>query len=169
MEQSELFPWLTAPSRVRDGPSASEWKITSLRPTALRGLPECSAPMHALDYWKEHVATAGNFNPDVECLLALTLNTRMRVRGHYIVSIGSLCESVAHPREVFRAAVIGAAYAILLMHNHPSGDPAPSEADRRITRRFSEVGDLIQIKLIDHIIVGDHQTPFFSFREAGLL
>jgi len=169
MEQRELFAWLPEPTRVRETRGASEWKIVPLRETAYRKMPECSSPREALEYWKRYIATAGNFNPDVESLVALALNTRMRVRGHYLVSIGGLNEAIAHPREVFRAAVIGAAYAIVLMHNHPSGDPTPSEVDRRITRRFVEVGELLQIKLQDHVIVGDQENPYFSFREDGML
>jgi DNA repair protein RadC len=71
------------------------------------------------------------------------------------------------PREVYRAAIVVSAFAIILMHNHPSGDPDPSHADRRATTRMREAGELLQIKLFDHIIIGDPAT--FSFRESGLL
>ena len=103
----------------------------------------------------------------MECLAVLLLNVKMRVRGHHLVSIGSLNETVAHPREVFRAAVIAAAYAVIVMHNHPSGDPTPSQADQQITRVFADAGRILRINVTDHIIVGHGR--YSSFREAGLL
>ncbi len=80
---------------------------------------------------------------------------------------GSLNETMAHPREVFRAAVIGAAFGVVLMHNHPSGDPSPSDADVRMTKRFAESGRILCIEVIDHIIVGSKRH--LSLREAGIL
>jgi len=66
--------------------------------------------------------------------VALLLNTRRRVKGHQLISIGTLDMILVHPREVFRGAIIAAAAAIVIMHNHPSGEPAPSEADIKVTR-----------------------------------
>jgi DNA repair protein RadC len=89
-----------------------------------------------------------------------------------IVSVGSLSESIAHPREILRPALIHSAYGFILSHNHPSGDPAASEADRRLTRRIHEAADLLRINLIDHIIVGtpeEGRQPYFSFKENNLL
>lgn len=109
---------------------------------------------------------------DRERLEVLLVNTRCRLIWREVVSIGSLNESVAHPREILRPALIHSAYGIILSHNHPSGDPAPSEADRRLTRRIRESADLLQINLIDHIIVGSPdggRQPYFSFKEGGLL
>lgn len=74
---------------------------------------------------------------------------------------------MAHPREVFRVAIMAAAYAIVLMHNHPSGDSNPSDADCSLTRRVREAGQLLRIELCDHIIVG-HQRRF-SFKESGII
>jgi DNA repair protein RadC len=167
MEEPDLFAWPAGKERAL-WRGASEWKIVSLRETAPE-LPPCEKPGAAVDYWQQHIASGPSFNPDVECFVALMLNTKHRVRGHYIVSVGSLNETLAYPREVFRTAVIGAAYAIVLMHNHPSGDPSPSEADHRATRRFVEAGELLRIALKDHIIIGECPTPYFSFREHGLL
>jgi DNA repair protein RadC len=74
---------------------------------------------------------------------------------------------MSHPREVFRAAVIGAAFAVVMMHNHPSGDPTPSQADRQITKTLVESGRILRIHVSDHIIVGHNRHC--SFREAGLI
>ena len=107
-----------------------------------------------------------------ESLRVLLLDTRHGLLEHREVSRGSLNESIAHPREIFRPAIAKGAYAIAVVHNHPSGDPQPSEADRRLTRRLTEAGALLQIPMVDHVIIGamrGDRSPYFSFREAGLL
>lgn len=107
-----------------------------------------------------------------ESLRVLLLDTRHGLLEEIEISRGSLNESIAHPREIFRPAIARGAYAIAVVHNHPSGDPLPSEADRRLTRRLAEAGTLLQIPLVDHVIVGAKigiNRPYFSFREAGLL
>jgi DNA repair protein RadC len=107
-----------------------------------------------------------------EVLRAVLLDTRHCLIKIEDISLGSLNESIAHPREIFRPAVLNSAYALILVHNHPSGDPTPSEADHRLTRRLEEASRLLQINLIDHIIIGaprDGQSPYFSFKEAGIL
>jgi hypothetical protein len=81
--------------------------------------------------------------------------------------MGSLNECLAHPREIFRPAIANAAHFILVVHNHPSGDPNPSTTDVSLTRRLYLVGELLQIPLIDHVIIGDNGT-YFSFRETRL-
>ena len=107
-----------------------------------------------------------------ESLRVLLLDTRYRLIRIEEVSLGSVNESIAHPREVFRPALITSAYAVIVVHNHPSGDPTPSQADHSLTRRLAEAAELLQIKLLDHIIVGapaEGRAPYFSFKEAGVL
>ena len=167
MNQLDLFSW-NPPRRKRAlMVGAHEWKIVAVRETAPETLPLCDVPQQAVDYWRAHIATAPHFNPDVECLAVLLLNVKMRIRGHHLVSIGSLNETMAHPRETFRAAVIAAAYAVVVMHNHPSGDPTPSNADRQITQVFADAGRILRINVTDHIIVGHDRHC--SFRETGIL
>lgn len=145
-----------------------EWKVIRLRECpSPESLMMIDCPGNAAEYWRQHIATSAAFNAEVECVAVLALNTRLRIRGHYLVSVGSLNEAMAHPREVFRVAIMASAYAIVLMHNHPSGDVTPSDADRRLTRRISEAGQVLGIELCDHIIVG-HQRHF-SFKESGLV
>lgn len=167
MTQLDLFGWEPSSQRPKKSRGAQEWKIVSVRETASDTLPCCSTPDDAVAYWRKHIATAPLFNPDVECFAVLLLNIRNRIRGHHLVNIGSLNETIAHPREVFRAAVIGAAWGVILMHNHPSGDPAPSEADFRVTRRMVDTGKVLQIQVLDHIIIGDRRHS--SLREAGIV
>ena len=144
-----------------------EWKIVALRdcPTPM-DLAICETPRHAAAYWRLHIEPHPQFNPEVECLVALVLNVRRRVRGHYFVSHGTMDTILVHPREVFRLAILANASAVVLVHNHPSGDPSPSDADTRVTRDLAKAGQLLKIELLDHIVIGKpgHQ----SLRELGL-
>jgi hypothetical protein len=99
-----------------------EFKLLSLRecPTPAE-MQLCDDPSKAASYWREHVANHPYFNRDVECFVVLLVNTRRRIQGHCFISTGTLDTILVHPREVFRPAVIGAAAAIVIMHNHPSG------------------------------------------------
>jgi DNA repair protein RadC len=92
---------------------------------------------------------------DQEEFLIATLDTKMRVRRVVRITRGTLDASLVHPREVFRPAISDAASAILLIHNHPSGDPTPSREDRAVTERLTEIGKLIGIRVLDHIVVGN--------------
>jgi DNA repair protein RadC len=107
-----------------------------------------------------------------ESLRVVLLDTRHRLLHAEEVSLGTINESLAHPREILRPAISHGAYAFVLVHNHPSGDPTPSEADRALTRRIREAADLLQIHLLDHVIIGRERPgapPYFSFKEHGLL
>lgn len=107
-----------------------------------------------------------------ESLRVILLDTKLRLMRIEEISLGSLNESLAHPREVFRPALLYAAYGLIIVHNHPSGDPSPSEADRKLTQKLRGAADLLSIVLLDHVILGNAEggrTPWFSFREAGML
>jgi DNA repair protein RadC len=167
MEQLELFKHERSPP-VKKPLGPREWKVVSLRecPTP-ESMIKMECPQDALNYWNRHIAGSPQFNPDCECVAVLVLNTKLRIKGHYIVSVGSLNEAMVTPMGVFRLAILAAAYQVVLMHNHPSGESDPSSADRDITRRVREAGQLLRIDLCDHVIVG-HQR-YFSFRECGML
>jgi DNA repair protein RadC len=107
-----------------------------------------------------------------ESLRVLLLDTRYRLIEAKQISVGSVNESIAHPREIFRPAIMASAYAVIVAHNHPSGDPTPSAADHSLTRRLAEVAELLQIKLLDHVIIGspaEGRSAYFSFKEAGVI
>ena len=107
-----------------------------------------------------------------EVLRVLLLDTRKHLIRIEDISIGTLNETTAHPREILRPVLAHAAHSFILVHNHPSGDPTPSRADRALTRRIADAAVLMQIEFVDHVIIGhpkDGQEPFFSFREMGLL
>lgn len=126
----------------------------------------CETPATAFAYWQANISNQPGFDAQKETVIALFLNTRKRVIGHNLVSIGGLDQSLVHPREVFRPAIVAAAHSILLMHNHPSGDISPSEADVRWTKEFIRAGQLLRIALVDHLIVSD--STFLSLRSLGL-
>jgi len=98
-------------------------------------------------------------------VVVLILNTRRRVKGHYLVSIGTIDTILVHPREIFRLAIMTAATAVVVAHNHPSGDSSPSEADIKVTRDLIRAGQLLKIELLDHVIIGNPSRA--SLRELG--
>src|SRR5919201_351340 len=105
-----------------------------------------------------------------ESLRVILLDTRYHLIRAEEISLGSVNESIAHPRDVFRPAVVASAYAVIVVHNHPSGDASPSQTDHSLTRRLAEAAELLQIKLLDHIIIGapsEGNPGYFSFKEAG--
>lgn len=100
-----------------------------------------------------------------EHFVVLFLNTKNQVIHRQTIFIGSLNASIVHPREVFREAVKRSAASIIVAHNHPSGDPAPSQEDIHVTKRLTECGKMIGIELLDHLIIGDRK--FVSLKEKG--
>lgn len=102
-----------------------------------------------------------------EHFLVLLLNARHEVEAIETVSIGSLNASIVHPREVFKPAVLASAAAVVLVHNHPSGDVEPSEEDLSITKRLVQVGELLGISVLDHVIIA--QRGLVSLRARQLL
>jgi len=155
---------LVAPFRFPGKPY--EYKVTALKecPTP-DDLRLCDTPDRAAEYWRLHVPSNPYFNPECECFAVLLLNTRRRVKGHHLVSIGTLDTILVHPREVFRLAIITAAAAIILAHNHPSGESTPSEADIKVTRDMIRAGQLLKIEVLDHVIMGNPGRS--SLRELG--
>ena len=111
---------------------------------------------------------------EVEKFWTLCLNRKNRLIREIEVTVGTASSSLVHPREVFKEAVRLGASAIIVFHNHPSGDPAPSSADIKVTRRLREAADIMDIDLLDHVIIGHpEQDPrklgFYSFKDSGLL
>jgi DNA repair protein RadC len=105
---------------------------------------------------------------DREAFFVVLVDGKNRVSAINLVSLGSLTAALVHPREVFKVAIAGSAAALVLVHNHPSGDPTPSAEDLSLTRRLCEVGDLVGIKVLDHLVLGD-RGRFRSLADDGLL
>lgn len=111
------------------------------------------------------LSTESQVDQDKEHLWTVGLDGRNRIKYIDLVSLGTLTSSLAHPREIFRFAILQAVSAIILCHNHPSGDFTPSDDDRSLTERLRHCGDLIGIKLLDHVIIGDR--GYWSFADKG--
>lgn len=149
-----------------------EYKLQALReyPMPSQLVDE---PGKVADYYNATIKTDERFNPEIECFHILIVNTRRRVKGHVLISTGTMDTCLVHPREVFRPAIAASASAIILTHNHPSGDPSPSEADVRVTRDLIRAGQLLKIEVLDHIIIGapspDRVRSYLSLLECGYL
>ena len=104
---------------------------------------------------------------DREQFIVACLNTKNEPTNITVVSVGSLNKAIVHPREVFKTAILSNAASIMAFHNHPSGDTTPSDQDIQLTHRLVEAGELLGIKLLDHLIIGD--GSFTSLKEKGYL
>jgi len=124
--------------------------------------PVIKSPQDAFELVKEEMAYL-----DREHFRVISLNTKNQVLAIDTVSVGSLNASLVHPREVFKLPIKRSAASLILLHNHPSGDPKPSREDNEITRRLCQAGILLGIEIVDHLIIG--QNTYFSMRENGYL
>lgn len=128
-------------------------------------------PKVVVEYLRPKLDGSLVYRPDVENLIVVHLNTRKRPIGWEVISTGSLDTLLVHAREVFKSAILSNAAGIVVVHNHPSGDPTPSEADIKATRDLIRAGQLLKIDVIDHIVLGKATTErpdgFMSLRELG--
>jgi len=108
-------------------------------------------------YWRNNIPQAGWFDPMKEALVVLVLNTRKRIIGHNLVALGSLDTCPVVPLSVFRPAIVAAGSAIVLIHNHPSGDATESQADIKVTRDLMRAGQLLKIEVLDHLIIAGNE------------
>jgi DNA repair protein RadC len=107
-------------------------------------------------------------NLDREAFWVLMLNGKNVVIGVNLVAVGALTAALVHPREVVKPLILGSAAAAILVHNHPSGDPTPSAEDLALTKRLGAVGDLVGIRVLDHIVIG-HDGAYCSLADDGVL
>jgi len=145
-------------SRIQEGEQSEPFQV--------------SYPEDILKFWEETIENQEWYNPQKEQIINLLLNSKLQIKAWDLVSIGNLTEAILHPREVFRPAILAAARYILLIHNHPSGDPYPSNADISVTQRTMKAGELLQIPLKDHIIIGtpeSNRKKYHSLREQGIV
>lgn len=147
--------------------SFGEWKLVRVHEAAEVSATALTCPVLAVRYWNDHIATMPAFNPEVETVVVVALNCKFVPKGHQITSLGTVDEAIIHAREVFRAAIVASAHSVLLMHNHPTGDPTPTPSDTRATRHIQEAARILHIALRDHIIVGKDWN--YSYRNEGNL
>ena len=136
------------------------------------GREVCSSPLRAGERFSSsrelyHRYRARFFSARREYFYSLQLNSKNQLIREVLVSVGSLNVSVVHPREVFSFAVRDSTSAIILLHNHPSGDPAPSREDRECTKRLVYAGKILGIRVLDHIVIG--HDGYYSFADASQL
>ena len=124
-------------------------------------------PDRAAAYWRSNIPQADWFDPAKEAVVVLVLNTRRRILGHNLVTLGSLDTCLIEPLSVFRPVIVMAGRAVILTHNHPTGDPTPSASDIKTTRDLMRAGQLLKIEVLDHVIIGD--STYVSLRECGHL
>jgi len=136
-------------SLIRDGSVCAERKIVTKSDDLYPILRE---------YYAHH---------DREEMLVVLLDAKHRIVGINSVSTGSLTLSIVHPRETFKAAIVSNCAAIILAHNHPSGDPTPSQEDHALTKRLKDGGELLGIPVLDHLVIGDGR--YVSFADTGTL
>lgn len=122
----------------------------------------------------DYLRTAFDENPMQEAFYCVYLDRKNHPLGRHLITLGTLDSTLVSPREVFRGAILAGASALVVAHQHPSGDPAPSAADVRVTRALRDAAKILEIPLLDHVIVGDVKADpqgrgVYSFREAGLL
>jgi DNA repair protein RadC len=141
-------------------------------PAVYGAKPQCDTPELIFDFYKKFIESDETFEPNKEHVWVILLNSRLQAIGFNIVSVGTISDASAHPREVLRPVLIGGAFGFVLGHHHPSGDPSPSRADEQITRRMVEAAGIMQIRLLDHVICGvpsPGRASYYSFREAGII
>lgn len=122
----------------------------------------------------EYLKSAFEATPMQESFWVVMLDRKSHAISRVRITLGTATAALAHPREVFRPAILANACSIIVAHNHPSGDPAPSGPDLHVTRQLREASKAVDIELLDHVIVGYPESDptgkgYFSFREAGLL
>lgn len=159
-------------SEMADLPGVGPAKAAALvaafelgRRCAASRLPEGAALRAPQDVFRRFAARLRRLTQ--ERFLVVLLDGRHRVLGEEVVSQGTLTASLVHPREVFRPALRASAAAVILVHNHPSGDPSPSAEDREVTARLAEAGEILGVRVLDHVVVAER--GWVSLREQGAL
>jgi DNA repair protein RadC len=157
---------------IRQGGRITARQAAALRAALSLGRQVCSAPLrpgqrfsNSRDLFLRYRAQF--FAASREYFMSLHLNSKNQLIREVLVSVGSLSTSVVHPREVFSPAVRDSTAALIFLHNHPSGDPAPSREDLDCTQRLCRAGKILGIRVLDHIILG--HDDYFSFADAGQL
>jgi DNA repair protein RadC len=157
---------------IRRAGKISEQQAASLYFALQLGRQACSMPFRAGERFSNsrelyYRYRARFFSAFKEHFFSLHLNSKNQLIREVLVSIGSLSTSIVHPREVFAPAVRDSTAAVIFLHNHPSGDPAPSREDRDCTQRLIHAGQILGIRVLDHIVIG--HDNYYSFADAGIL
>lgn len=156
------------------------YRVAEIRPTTLReaavpfDIRRMLTPEACFEFFDATVRAHPFFDAEKECVIALLLNRKGALRAWHFATLGTAHACLIHPREILRVAVVANASGFVLMHSHPSGDPAPSSADVQVTRTVREAARAVDIEFHDHVIAGTrYQDPngvgFYSFKQVGLV
>jgi DNA repair protein RadC len=164
-------PGESEPAKIRPKPyRIAEYCVTRLRECAIDSAL-MDTPEAVRDMWHRLVPTAAWYRTEQEAAVCFWLNTRRRCIGFHLMTLGTLDTCLLHVLTVYRLPLIASAAAIVLAHNHPSGDPTPSEGDIKATRDLTRAGNLLKIECLDHVIIGNLQDgrikDYCSLRELG--
>ena len=149
-----------------------EFKVMRLQDAPIGETNVLDTPESVVKYLTAQLEKSVIYRPDVENLMVVHLNTRKRPIGFEVIGTGTLDTLWTSPREIFKSAIVMNAAGIVLAHNHPSGDPCPSQADIKLTRDIMRAGQLLKIELLDHVILvarPEQHKSWSSLRELGYL
>ena len=165
-----MKPDATASKQIRKGGKNSYLGHFRVQSVCEKSPPNCalSNPENIVRAWYECVATAPWYDPEKEHMVVFVLNARLHLKGWSLVSIGIVNETYCHAREVLRPVIVAAGHGFAIAHNHPSGDSTPSQQDRDVTRRMRDCAHIMQIRMLDHLVIGS-DSDWYSFCEHGLL
>lgn len=150
----------------------AEYKVSVVRECESEYKTKCNTPETISNFWHNEIEKASWFDPEKEALVAIFLSPRTHIKGYSLITLGTLDASLCHPREVFRPAIISAAASIVICHHHPSGDSSPSAEDIRVTKQLVEVGKIVDMRIMDHVIIGkapESSKDYCSLRESGVV
>ncbi len=158
----------TAIKQMKIQPQPAEFKIVRLRECAVKS-SVLNDPAELERFWRLHVETAAHFDPERESFWVFFLDGRDNLKGFQQLSQGTRDTALVNVADVFRLASLQSAARLIVAHNHPSGDPAPSEADIHVTHQLIAAAKILQIELLDHVIIGDdlHTPKFASLNASG--
>ena len=167
----DVKPKNTLNGTVQKGPVSYELALFTpivLRETATNALAD--NPQAIADYWRQQIETQPNHDPMKENMVVFFLNARRRIIGHHLACVGTIDSVICAPREIFRLAIVTGAQAVIMAHNHPSGETTPSDVDIRVTRTIIKAGQTLAIELLDSVIIGSTSNGsrgWTSLRELG--
>jgi len=171
MDQQHFDFFLPSPPPVPKSSLIKQIKVVTLREVRTQYNP-LTQPEQLVEFWRNEIETASWFDADKEHLVVFCLDTKLRLKGFALVSVGLINQTLIHAREVFRPAIVLAASYVALLHNHPSGDPRPSEDDIRASKEIYRSGEILGVHLVDSIIVGQttkDSKGYVSLKEMGVI
>lgn len=150
-----------------------EFKVQKVRVCEVPAPLSVATPEEAATLWRNGPAQSDWYDEDKECIVVFGMNTKLQCKGFYLIALGTINECLARIAEILKPVIVEGCHSFIIGHNHPSGDPRPSQADIEMTRQLNEASRLMGLRLQDHIIMGKvspiNSRGYYSFCEGGLL